>query len=533
MTTDPRYGRSFVARHAAVAAPHELASAAGLGVLARGGSAVDAMVAVNATLAVVYPHMTGAGGDAFWLLHDAATGEQHVLNASGRAAMAADRSDHDGDAIAFRGPGAALTVPGAVDGWLEAHGRFGRLPLAECLRPAIDYARDGFPVGASLARFSVASLELLRAFPTTAATYLKGDGSPYRQGEILRTPRLADTLEVVAEGGRAAFYEGAVAREIGAFLARHGGVLSADDLAAHRSDWVAPLRVGYRGRTALAPPPNSQGLAALQILGLLDHLDLAALAGDPVAYVDRLVRATAIAFQDRDRHLTDPEHMDVDPQDLLDEDYLAERAVALGAPRPARALAAPAAAGDTTFSCAVDCDGNAAGVIQSIYAEWGSGMVAGDTGLLLQNRGCAFSLDPAHHNCLAPGKRTAHTLTAGMLLGDDGPELVYGTMGGEGQPQTSASIVTRVVDHGLSVQEALDAPRWLLGRNWGEEHRGLRLEGRFGPSVASALTARGHENVTLVEDFTELVGHAQAIAVRPGRLEAAADPRSDGAALGL
>ena len=527
-----RYGRPFVARRAAVAAPHELASVAGLGILQRGGSAVDAMVAVNAALAVVYPHMTGVGGDAFWLVHDAATGRQHVLNATGRAAAAADPSAYGGGAIDFRGPASAITVPGTVDGWARAHARFGRLPLADCLAPAIGYARDGFPVGGSLARFSLAALDLLRAFPSTAAAYLK-PGEPYAEGEILRTPRLADTLEAIAEGGGDAFYAGAIAREIGDAVRRAGGVLSADDLAAHRSEWVEPLRVGYRGRVALAPPPNSQGFAALQILGLLDHVDVAALAGDPARYVDRLVRATAIAFQDRDRHLTDPDHMDVDARDLLDPGYLAERAEALREPAPAPALAAPAVAGDTTFSCAVDADGNAAGVIQSIYAEWGSGLVAGDTGILLQNRGCAFSLDPSHPNVLAPRKRTAHTLTAGMLVGEDGPELVYGTMGGEGQPQTSAAIVTRVVDHGLDPQAALDAPRWLLGRNWGEEHRGLRLEGRFGPAVARALSARGHENVTLVDDVTELVGHAQAIAIRPGRLEAAADPRSDGAALGF
>ncbi|MBA3429168.1 MAG: gamma-glutamyltransferase [Actinobacteria bacterium] len=219
--------------------------------------------------------------------------------------------------------------------------------------------------------------------------------------------------------------------------------------------------------------------------------------------------------------------------ELLAPAYLAERSERLRASSPATALVAPAATGDTTFSCAVDADGNAAAVIQSIYAEWGSGVVAGDTGVLLQNRGSSFSLDPDHPNCLAPGKRTAHTLTAGMLVGPHGVELVYGTMGGEGQPQTSAAIATRVVDFGLSVQAAIDAPRWLLGRTWGEEHRGLRLERRFVPGVADALAGRGHENVSFVEDFDELMGHAQAIQVFPDRLEAAADPRSDGAALGF
>jgi gamma-glutamyltranspeptidase/glutathione hydrolase len=530
---EPHHRRPFLARRAAVASPHELASVAGLGVLATGGSAVDAMVAVNAALAVVYPHMSGVGGDAFWLLHDASTGRQHVLNASGRAAAAATREAYAGMAeIPARGARAALTVPGAVDGWVQVHERFGRRPFAECLAPAIELARDGFPVSESLARHAAGWRELLAADPGTAAAYLRADGTPYARGDVLRLPRLAETLETIAASGRASFYEGEIAAAIGASMARAGGPLSADDIAAHRSDWVEPARVAYRGRTAVAPPPNSQGFAGLQILGMLDHVDVAALGDDPAAYIDVMVRATALAFEDRDRYLCDPAFGDVPLERLLDPAYLAEHAALLaGAPAPA--VAVPAAAGDTTFSCAVDADGNAAAVIQSIYQEWGSGVVAGDTGVLLQNRGCFFSLDPAHPNCLAPGKRTAHTLTAAMLVGESGPELVYGSMGGEGQPQTQAAIATRVVDHGLSVQEAIDDPRWLLGRTWGDDHRGLRLEARFGHGVADELTARGHENVTLVEDYTDVMGHAQAIRVFPDRLEAAADPRGDGAALGL
>ena len=534
---EPHHARPFLARRAAVATPHELASVAGLEMLARGGTAVDAMVAANAALGVVYPHMTGVGGDAFWLIHDAATGRQHVLNASGRAAAAATLDAYAAGGareIAPRGPRAALTVPGAVDGWVQAHARFGRVPFAECLAPAIGLARDGFPVAESPARYAAEHRDLLAAMPATATAYLRADGAPPRRGDVVRLPRLADTLEAIARTGRAAFYEGEIAAAIGAYLARHDGVLTADDLAAHRSDWVEPARVGYRGRTAVAPPPNSQGFAGLQILGMLDHVDVAALAGDPAGYVDVVVRATALAFEDRDRHLCDPGFGDIPLDRLLDPAYLAERAALLGgAGAPAAALAVPPAAGDTTFSCAVDADGNAAAVIQSIYQEWGSGVVAGDTGVLLQNRGCFFSLDPAHPNRLAPGKRTAHTLTAAMLIGDDGPELVYGAMGGEGQPQTQAALATRVVDHGCSVAEAIAAPRWLLGRTWGDEHRGLRLEARFGDDVARALTARGHENVSLVEDWTDVMGHAQAIQVFGERLEAAADPRGDGAALGL
>lgn len=456
-----------------------------------------------------------------------------MLNASGRAARAATRDRYTGAAIDFRGFGAALTAPGAVDGWIRAHQRFGRLPLKTCLQPAIAYARHGFPVSGSLARFSADCVELLRAVATTAATYLKKDGSPYRRGETMRNPRLADTLEAIAAYGREGFYGGRVARDIGGYLARHGGVLKTQDLEEHRSEWVTPATVRYRGRTAVAPPANSQGFAGLQILGILDHFDVAAVSDDPVAYIDAMVRATAVAFQDRDRYLTDPEHAEVAVQDLLDESYLASRAEVLNAALPAVPVARPAATGDTTFSCAVDSYGNAAAVTQSIYAEWGSGVVAGDTGVLMQNRGSFFSLDPQHDNRLERGKRTAHTLTAGMLLGAGGLELVYGTMGGEGQPQTSAIVATRVIDHELSVQAAIDEPRWLLGRTWGEEHRGLRLEGRFGQQAADTLSARGHENVTLVDDYSQIMGHAQAIQVFRDRLEAAADPRSDGAALGF
>src|SRR4051794_8760616 len=302
---EPHHRRPFLARGAAVAAPHELASVAGLELLARGGSAVDAMVAVNSALAVVYPHMTGVGGDAFWLVHDAATGRQHVLNATGRAASAATCELYAGaPEIAPRGPRAALTVPGAVDGWVQAHARFGRLPFEDCLRPAIALARDGFPVADSPARYLAAHRDLLAAVPETAAAYLRPDGAPPARGAIMRLPALAATLEAIAATGRAAFYEGEIAAAIAGWLERHGGVLTAEDLAAHRSDWVEPARVRYRGRTVVAPPPNSQGFAGLQILGLLEHVDVAALAGDPAAYVDVLVRATALAFEDRDRHLS-------------------------------------------------------------------------------------------------------------------------------------------------------------------------------------------------------------------------------------
>lgn len=502
--------------------------------LARGGSAVDAMVATNAVLGVVYPHMGGAGGDAFWLVHDAA-GRQWVLNATGRAGHAASLSRYQGHSmLPVRGPESAITVPGAVDGWFTAHQRFGRLPFADCLAAAIEYAEGGFPVSPGLARWLAASRDLLAQWPATAACFLRPDGSPYLEGETMRLPALAATLAAVGASGRAAFYEGDIARRIADSLSGHGGVLDRDDFGSHESDWAEPIRARYRGWDVLTTPPNSQGLATLEILGLAEHFDVAALADSPARYIDLLARATQAAFTDRDRYLTDPRFADVPVADLLEPSRLAALARTLTLGPPAGAAPAVPSAGDTTFSCAAGADGTVAAVIQSIYFEWGSGFVAGDTGVLLQNRGSFFSLNPAHPNRLQPGKRTAHTLTATLLLDPSGrPGLVVGTMGGEGQPQTQAAIVTRIIDHAMPVQAAVDAPRWLLGRTWGEEHQGLRLEERFGPEVAAGLTSRGHANVTLVSDFSDLMGHAQAIRLFSERMEAACDPRSDGAAAGF
>ncbi|MGP5394883.1 gamma-glutamyltransferase [Arthrobacter rhombi] len=522
----------MMAGSAAVSSPHELATSAGVDILRRGGSAVDAMVATNAALGVLYPHMTGAGGDAFWVIHDAKSGSQHVLNASGRAGKEATREKYSGNSIDPRGAMAALTVPGAVDGWCQANKRFGRLPLSDCLGSAIDYAHNGFPVSSSLAKFSASSVELLKSHPRTAETYLRNGTTPFDKGETMKNLDLATTLETIASEGRNAFYEGSIAREIGNFLSRHGGVLDADDFGAHESNWMDPIRARYRGRVAIAPPPNSEGMATLAILGILEHVDVAALKEDPAGYVDVMTRATALAFQDRDKYLDDPAFGEVPVDRLLDPAYLAQKAKALEEKWVASPERLPAGRGDTTFSCAVDDQGNVAAVIQSLYWEWGSGLVAGDTGILLQNRGAFFSLDPHNRDRLEPRKRPASTLTNGMLLSDNKPELVFGAMGGEGEPQTQAAIVTRVIDHALSVQEAIDAPRWLLGRTWGEQKRGLRLEGRFDPHMAKVLEDKGHENVSMVDDYDDVMGHAQAIHLLPNRLDAGSDPRSDGAAMG-
>ena len=527
-----------------VASPHPLASVAGLGALIRGGTAVDAAVAAGATLAVVYPHMTGLGGDSFWLCWDAARARLRGLAASGGAARLATPALYRGqglDAIPVRGPLAALTVPGAVDGLWEAH-RWSREALgsplgwSDLLADAIGHAAAGFAVSPCQARITAGADDLRAraaepAFAALARTYWPG-GAPPAPGARLVQPDLARTLERLAREGGRDFYEGALAAGIGRASETLGGPLRATDLAAHRSRWVEPLTVPYRGGLAASLPPPCQGMAALAILGMLDGLDVRGLGPESADYVHLVVEATKLAFADRDRWLADPEVVPVPTDRLLDPGYLRARAKAIrldaAAPAPV-----PSGLGDTIACLAVDGAGNAVSLIQSIYWEFGSGVVAGDTGVLLQNRGSFFGLDPAHPNALAPGKRPFHTLTPFMWLSGGQPALVAGTMGGEGQPQTLAAVATRVIDFGLDPQAAVEAPRWVWGRTWGAQTRALSLESRFGPAAVRDLAARGHD-VRVLDDWSDTVGHAQAIVrdAASGGWVGGGDPRADGPALG-
>jgi len=522
-----------------VATPHALASEAGLAVLDRGGNAVDAAIAAGAAIAVVYPHMNGIGGDSFWLIYDARNRTLRALNAAGRSAAAADLATYRarfGAAIPVRGGAAALTVPGVVSGWWAAH-VLSRDSLASSiawntlLEAAIVHARDGFPPSAGQRR------------ETADAADLFGDETPVDlrdrlwrifHPDLLRRERfvqadLASTLEEIARSGGDTFYRGALARRLARGASAAGSPLTADDLARHQPEWVEPLRVPYRGGEAASFPPPTQGFAALAILSLLEGFDIASLA--EADYVHVVVEATKLAFEDRDRYLADPTVASVPVARCLDPARLAERRRRISR-RAAMPATGPAATGDTIAIVTADAHGNAVSLIQSLYWEFGSGVIAGDTGILLQNRGAFFSLDPGHVNRLAPRKQTAHTLIPSMYLVDGRPRLVYGTMGGEGQPQTQAALVTRVVDRGLGPQAAVEAPRWLFGRTWGEETRSLRLEDRFGDDVREALRERGHE-VEVVEAWSDLMGHAQLIRIDQAGLTGASDPRADGAALGF
>jgi gamma-glutamyltranspeptidase/glutathione hydrolase len=521
-----------------VATPHALASEAGRAALQRGGNALDAAIAAAATIAVVYPHMNGIGGDNVWLVYDAARGRLRALNAIGRAAAAVSLDDYRtrfGAAIPARGGAAALTVPGAVSGWWEAHvysreAMGSPLSWAVLLADACDHARDGCPVSPGQRRVSAAAADLFgeRAAPAVRRTLWPVYHPERLAGGRLVQADLARTLDHIAAGGAEAFYSGDLGRRLADGAAQAESPLRAEDLAAHRADWVEPLRVPYRGGEAASFPPPTQGFAALAILAMLEGFDVARL--DEADRVHLAVEATKLAFEDRDRYLADPTVLDVPVAHCLDPARLARRRARISR-RRAMAAAPAAAGGDTIAIVAADAQGNAVSVIQSLYHEFGAGVVAGDTGVLLQNRGAFFSLDPAHPNRLAPRKQTAHTLIPSMYLVDGRPRLVYGTMGGEGQPQTQAALVMAAVDLALGPQAAVEAPRWLFGRTWGEASRSLRLEGRFPAAVASALEARGH-HVQIVEDWSDLMGHAQMVLLGPGGLRGGSDPRADGAALG-
>jgi gamma-glutamyltranspeptidase/glutathione hydrolase len=532
----PSRWREARSRRGVVAAPHALAARTGRDVLRAGGNALDAAVAAVADIAVVYPHMNGLGGDSFWLVFDGRRGVVRALNAAGRAALGADLPEYRrrfGERMPTRGGAAALTVPGTVAGWWDIH-RYSVEELGSTmswdrlLAPARAHAREGIPLSDGQRRTAAAAAAGLfdEAAPPQVRATLWPIYHPERlaDGRLVQ-PELAGALDAIAGGGAAALYGGMLGRSIADAAAAAGSPLRAEDFARHRALWVEPLRMPYRGGVAVSFPPPTQGFAALAILGILEPFDVAGLADD--AYVHLVVEATKLAFEDRDRFLTDPAHADVPVDRCLDRATLARRAATID-PSRARPVAGARVDGDTIAIVTADDAGHAVCVIQSLYHEYGSGVVARGTGIILQNRGAFFSLDPEHPNCLAPGKQTAHTLIPSMYLVGERPRYVYGTMGGEGQPQTQAALVTRLVDRRLGLQAAVEAPRWLLGRTWGDETRALRLEDRFSVAVAEALRGRGHD-VRIVEPWSDVMGHAQAIEVGD-RLVAASDPRADGSA---
>ena len=529
-----------------VSTPHTLATETGVNTLRRGGSAVDASIAANAVLCVVYPHMAGLGGDAFALIQDQG-GDVEAINASGPAGQFATRErlgadGHEG-ALPMTGVDSAITVPGAVDGWRLAHERYGKLDWAQLFDDAVHYARHGVAVARSLAQWYPSNVPLLEAHAASASVFLP-NGRALREGEVFTNEDLARSFEILSHAGaRDGFYDGPIAEQICDGV--EGLRLTPDDFASYTATWEQPISTTYRGRSVVEVSANTQGFTALQALNTLEAFDIADWGDMSVDYVHHFAEAIKLAFADRDAWLTDPDFHDIPIDRMIDKEYAASRRplieressltmgeVDSGIGRGG-SVSSVSAGGDTCYLTAVDGDGLVVSLIESIYHDFGSGVVADGTGILLQNRGSFFSLDERHHNRLEPGKRTFHTLMPCLVLNDDGtPYASLGAMGGEGQPQSQLAIITRLLDFGYDVQQAIEAPRWLMGRTWGAKSQDLWLEGRFPDPLVLELKRRG-QPVKMLPDWDDNVGHAQAIRLHPnGFFEGGADRRGDGAAIG-
>lgn len=517
--------------------PHHAASQAGLDVLREGGSAVQAAVATAAALAVVYPHMNSIGGDGFWLIAEPGEGPVAIA-ACGRAAAAASAalySRHGYAAIPWRGPLAANTVAGTVSGWQAAllfDRKPGRrtLPLGRLLRDAIRYAEKGFAPSRSMLSTIAIKAPELRDLPGFADVFLPG-GTPPDEWSAFRQAALARTLSALAEEGLESFYRGSLAARIARDLEAVGSPVIMQDLAEHRATIETPLCAVVPGIRLYNTGPPTQGVASLMILALFSRLGVSAADGFP--HVHGLVECTKRAFLFRDAFIEDPSHMNIDVQAKLDDSSWLDATASSVDPTQAMPWPrAPGAGGDTVWLGVIDAAGQAVSLIQSTYFEFGAGIVLPETGIVWQNRGASFTLGTGT-NRLRPGARPFHTLNPAMARFADGRTLVYGTMGGEGQPQTQAAILSRYALFGQTLQQAVTAPRWLLGRTWGDHSTSLKLERRFGPILVERLAQAGHR-VELVPEFSDIMGHAGAVLRHPsGILEAAVDPRSDGVVAAL
>ncbi len=532
-----RTGRPMImGARGAVASGHPLASQAGLKVLMEGGNVVDAAIAASATLAVVRPHMTGLGGDLFCLIYLAKEGRVFAINASGPAPAAATielfrKQGHS--QVPIKGP-MAIETPGCVAGWQLALERFGTMPLSRLLDSAIRYAEGGFPVSPHL---SETIAECLTEFDggcfTPWGSSFAPEGRAPRAGEMLKLPKLARTMRTLQEGGAEAFYRGKIAEEMAAAIQRMGGLLSAADMAAYRAELLEPLQLDYRGYTVYEQPPVSQGHILLQELALAEGFDLGRMGQESAEAIHLMVESKKLAFADRVRYLGDPAKVQVPMKQLLSKEYAATRRRLID-PDHALTAAAPGAlavsGGDTTYHCVMDSEGNAVSMIQSIFKPFGSGVVAGETGITMNNRLAGFFLDPEHPNALAPGKRAAHTLNTYMILKDGRPLMAGGTPGADDQVQVNFQVISNVVDHHMNIQQAIEAPRWssIPGTMAGETEPPyeLRLESRFPDEVVKGLRARGHlVRVSPPWSF----GSQKAVMLDPesGTVYAAADPRRD------
>jgi len=521
----------ITAPHGMVASPHPLATEVGIDALRSGGSAMDAAIAANAMLAVVYANACGIGGDAFALVWDPAERRLVGFNGSGRspAGLSIEAMRAAGhESMPQRGP-LTIDVPGAVDAWVQLLDRFGRRSLADAILPAADRAERGYP----LTRITSGAIHASLAWFDDAAREVFGAaGGP---GDTFRQPRLADSLRAIARDGRDAYYGGPIGEEIARAVQAAGGVLTAGDIAAHRGEWVEPITTRYGDREVATVPPNSQGITALMALNVLSELDWPMGAPMSAERLHAQVEATKVAWSERDRCVSEPSRGLADSSVLLSADHARWMASRLAPDRAGRLTPTNPPGGGTVYLCAADADGMLVSLIESNYQGFGSGIMGGATGIMLQNRGASFSLDPSHPNALAPGDRPLHTLMPGMLLRDGRAEMALGAMGGDGQPQTMVQLVTGLLDDGLDPQAAVSRPRWVAHTDAPfTPLRALSIESDgVDDATVDALRTRGHE-VELVEPRTPLMGWAQVIRRLPdGGYEGGADPRADSLAAGL
>lgn len=537
ITGKPFVTRSeVVARHGMAATSQPLATQVALDVLQRGGSAVDAAIAANAVLGLVEPTGCGVGGDLFAMVWDAKTKRLYGLNGSGRSprALTLDVFEkQDLKKVPAHGP-LPVSVPGAVDGWFTLHARFGKLPMADVLAPAIGYAREGFPLTELIAYYWGRNAEILKAYPNFRGTFMPGGRAPAK-GEIFTNPDLARTYELLATKGRDAFYRGEIAKTIDAYMKRVGGYLRYEDLASHASTWVQPVKTRYRGHDVWELPPNGQGIAALQILNLLEGYDLERAGFGSPEHVHWFVEAKKLAFEDRAKFYADPAFNELPVAKLIGKAYANKRRKLIGE-RAAARVDAGLDHGDTIYLTVADAEGNMVSLIQSNYRGMGSGMVPDGLGFVLQDRGELFDLEPGHFNSYAPGKRPFHTIIPAFVSKGGKPLISFGVMGGAAQPQMHAQILINIIDFGMNLQEAGDAPRILhtgSSQPTGEvmtDGGTVFLESGFPAETVRDLTSRGHRVGTQRGGY----GGYQAIMfdARNGVYYGASESRKDGHAAG-
>jgi gamma-glutamyltranspeptidase/glutathione hydrolase len=530
----PSRRSAVMSNRGVVATSQPLATQAGVSILQRGGNAVDAAIATAATLNVVEPMMTGLGGDVFALVYLSRSKNLKALNASGRAPYAASLETLQ--KLGYQKmPETGIhtvTIPGALDGWCALLDNYGTMSLAQVLAPAIELAEHGFPVTEVIAHWWQVNRAKLQVNASAARTYLPAGRAP-EPGEVFVQPDLADTFKKIAQEGPDVFYRGEIAEAIVACSQENGGLITMKDLNDHTSTWVTPISTNYRGYDVYECPPNGQGLVALQALNILEGYDLKSLGHNSPEYLHLLIEALKLTFADANWYVADPDFVDIPLKKLLSKSYAERRRQLIDKNKASQELVAgvPGTEGDTVYLVVTDKEGNSVSFINSLYQGFGSGIVVGGTGICLQNRGALFSLEPGHPNRIEPHKRPYHTIIPAMVFKDGDLFLTFGVMGGFMQPQGQVQVLLNIIDFGMDVQTALDAPRF----RYYQVNNECAFEPGFPPSVLQELTDKGHQVVKLDDPYSQQFGGAQAIMIHPQTraLIAGSDPRKDGCAIAV